>query len=60
VLALAGENDVVYRAASERIASLVPRGQCGVIPAAGHAAHLEAPEATRNAILRFADHVTSA
>jgi len=53
VLALAGENDLTYRAASERIASLVPRGQHGVIAEAGHAAHLEAPEAVRDAILAW-------
>jgi 2-succinyl-6-hydroxy-2,4-cyclohexadiene-1-carboxylate synthase len=53
VLALAGENDRTYRAASERIASLVPRGSAGVIPGAGHAAHLEAPGAVADAILAF-------
>jgi 2-succinyl-6-hydroxy-2,4-cyclohexadiene-1-carboxylate synthase len=53
VLALAGENDITYRAASERIGSLVPRGSSGVIAGAGHAAHLEAPEAVRDAILAF-------
>lgn len=53
VLALAGEHDLVYRAASERIASLVPRGASGVIPGAGHAAHLEHPEAVAEAILSF-------
>jgi 2-succinyl-6-hydroxy-2,4-cyclohexadiene-1-carboxylate synthase len=53
VLALAGERDRSYRAASERIASLVPRGSSVVIPGAGHAAHLEAPEAVADAVLRF-------
>jgi 2-succinyl-6-hydroxy-2,4-cyclohexadiene-1-carboxylate synthase len=53
VLALAGEDDPTYRAASERIASLVPQGRCGVIRGAGHAAHLEAPDAVRDAILGF-------
>jgi 2-succinyl-6-hydroxy-2,4-cyclohexadiene-1-carboxylate synthase len=53
VLALAGENDSTYRAAAERIASLVPRGASGVIPGAGHAAHLEAPNAVGDAILTF-------
>jgi 2-succinyl-6-hydroxy-2,4-cyclohexadiene-1-carboxylate synthase len=53
VLALAGENDPTYRAASERIASLVPRGLCGVIPGAGHAAHLEAPDAVCDALLAW-------
>jgi 2-succinyl-6-hydroxy-2,4-cyclohexadiene-1-carboxylate synthase len=54
VLALAGENDHTYRAASERIASLVPRGSSGVIAGAGHAAHLEAPATVAEAIVRFA------
>jgi 2-succinyl-6-hydroxy-2,4-cyclohexadiene-1-carboxylate synthase len=53
VLALAGENDGTYEAAARRIASLVPRGRCGVVAGAGHAAHLEAPDATRDAILAF-------
>jgi 2-succinyl-6-hydroxy-2,4-cyclohexadiene-1-carboxylate synthase len=53
VLALAGENDSTYRAAAERIASLAPRGSSGVIPGAGHAAHLEAPDAASDAILAF-------
>jgi 2-succinyl-6-hydroxy-2,4-cyclohexadiene-1-carboxylate synthase len=53
VLALAGEHDHTYREASERIASLVPRGRSGVIAGAGHAAHLEAPDAVCDAILSF-------
>jgi 2-succinyl-6-hydroxy-2,4-cyclohexadiene-1-carboxylate synthase len=53
VLALAGENDITYRAAAERIAALVPRGSSGVIAGAGHAAHLEAPDAVADAILAF-------
>lgn len=55
VLALAGEHDLAYRAASERIAALVPSGSSGVIPGAGHAAHLEAPDAVAEAILGFLD-----
>jgi 2-succinyl-6-hydroxy-2,4-cyclohexadiene-1-carboxylate synthase len=53
VLALAGENDLAYREAAEGIASVVPRGRAEVIRGAGHAAHLEAPEAVRDAVLRF-------
>jgi 2-succinyl-6-hydroxy-2,4-cyclohexadiene-1-carboxylate synthase len=53
VLALAGENDMTYEVASRRIASLVPRGSSRVIAGAGHAAHLEAPDAVREAILSF-------
>ena len=59
VLALAGENDDTYRAASERIASLVSRGSAGVIPGAGHAAHLEAPDAVADAILSFVDQFSA-
>ena len=53
VLALSGENDSTYRAAAERLASLVPRGRAVAIGGAGHAAHLEAPDAVREAILGF-------
>jgi pimeloyl-ACP methyl ester carboxylesterase len=53
VLALAGENDSTYVAASRRVASLVPRGRSGAIAGAGHAAHLEAPDAVAAAILAF-------
>jgi 2-succinyl-6-hydroxy-2,4-cyclohexadiene-1-carboxylate synthase len=53
VLALAGENDSPYLAASRRVASLVPRGRSGAIAGAGHAAHLEAPDAVAAAILAF-------
>jgi 2-succinyl-6-hydroxy-2,4-cyclohexadiene-1-carboxylate synthase len=53
VLALAGENDSTYEVAARRIASLVPRGRSGVIPGAGHAAHLEARDAVRDAICSF-------
>jgi 2-succinyl-6-hydroxy-2,4-cyclohexadiene-1-carboxylate synthase len=55
VLALAGEKDITYKTASERIASLVPRGRAGVIAGAGHAAHLERPDAVRDAILSFVE-----
>jgi 2-succinyl-6-hydroxy-2,4-cyclohexadiene-1-carboxylate synthase len=53
VLALAGENDSTYRAAAERLGSRVPRGRAVAIAGAGHAAHLEAPGAVRDAILAF-------
>ena len=59
VLALAGEHDSTYRAASERIAGLAPRGRAGVIAGAGHAAHLEAPAAVADAILGFAGEFSS-
>jgi 2-succinyl-6-hydroxy-2,4-cyclohexadiene-1-carboxylate synthase len=45
VLAVAGDADVPYAARAERIASLVPAGEAARVPGAGHAAHLERPEA---------------
>jgi 2-succinyl-6-hydroxy-2,4-cyclohexadiene-1-carboxylate synthase len=51
VLALVGADDGTYWAAAQRIASLVPHGTAAAIPGAGHAAHLEAPEAVRDALL---------
>jgi len=60
VLALAGENDSTYAAAAERIGSLVPRGGAAMVAGAGHAAHLERPEAVSDLILAFvADPATS-
>jgi 2-succinyl-6-hydroxy-2,4-cyclohexadiene-1-carboxylate synthase len=59
VLALAGENDSTYRSAAKRIASLVPGGSSGVIAGAGHAAHLEAPDAVGDAILTFVGELWS-
>jgi 2-succinyl-6-hydroxy-2,4-cyclohexadiene-1-carboxylate synthase len=53
VLALAGANDFTYWEAAQRIASIVRRGRAAAIAGAGHAAHLEAPDAVRDAILAF-------
>jgi 2-succinyl-6-hydroxy-2,4-cyclohexadiene-1-carboxylate synthase len=43
VVVLAGERDGKFRTVGERLAAAVPHGDFGVIPGAGHAAHLEAP-----------------
>ncbi|HEX4720524.1 MAG TPA: alpha/beta fold hydrolase [Thermoleophilaceae bacterium] len=56
LLALAGENDRTYWAAAERMASLAPHGRATAIGGAGHAAHLEAPDAVRDAILEWIEH----
>jgi 2-succinyl-6-hydroxy-2,4-cyclohexadiene-1-carboxylate synthase len=45
VLCVAGEHDLRYRAAAAELAQLLPAGRIVVVPAAGHAAHLEAPAA---------------
>lgn len=55
LLALAGEYDRAYAAAAERMAALTPRGRAATIPGAGHAAHLEQPEAFCAALLEFLD-----
>jgi 2-succinyl-6-hydroxy-2,4-cyclohexadiene-1-carboxylate synthase len=46
VLVLAGERDAKFRAIGERLATAIgPHATFTVVPAAGHAAHLEQPEA---------------
>jgi 2-succinyl-6-hydroxy-2,4-cyclohexadiene-1-carboxylate synthase len=55
LLAVAGERDRAYVAAAERMATLAPRGRAVVIPGAGHAAHLEQPDAFAGALLEFLD-----
>lgn len=55
LLALAGERDRTYVAAAERMAALAPRGRALAIPGAGHAAHLEQPDAFCAALLEFLD-----
>lgn len=53
--ALAGDRDSLYCAAAERMAALAPHGRALTIPAAGHAAHLEQPDAFGAALLEFLD-----
>ena len=50
VLALAGADDEKFSAIARQIADEVPSGQFKLIPGAGHAAHLEQPEAVATAI----------
>jgi 2-succinyl-6-hydroxy-2,4-cyclohexadiene-1-carboxylate synthase len=51
LLAIAGERDERYAAAARRLAELAPRGRCELVPGAGHAAHLERPDAVAELIL---------
>jgi 2-succinyl-6-hydroxy-2,4-cyclohexadiene-1-carboxylate synthase len=55
LLAVAGERDRPYVAAAERMAALAPRGRAATVPGAGHAAHLEEPEAFTRLLLEFLD-----
>jgi len=55
LLALAGDRDKSYVEAAERIAALAPHGRAGTIPHAGHAAHLEQPDAFAAVLLEFLD-----
>lgn len=45
VLVLAGERDAKFRALGERLAATIPDARFEVVPGAGHAAHLERPDA---------------
>jgi 2-succinyl-6-hydroxy-2,4-cyclohexadiene-1-carboxylate synthase len=45
VTLLAGERDAKFRAIAERMAQGIPHARLVVVPGAGHAAHLEAPDA---------------
>ncbi len=45
VVLVVGERDEKFRAIAGRMAAALPRGDVMVIPGAGHAAHLEAPDA---------------
>jgi len=53
LLALAGARDERYLAAARRMADLVPDGRAQAIEDAGHAAHLQQPDAVAARIERF-------
>lgn len=55
LVALAGEEDERYAEAAVRMAELVPGGRARLIPGAGHAPQLEAPDATAEALLELLD-----
>jgi 2-succinyl-6-hydroxy-2,4-cyclohexadiene-1-carboxylate synthase len=52
-LLLAGELDAKYRAIAGKMAALMPNAEARIVPGAGHAVHLERPEAFLDAIIRF-------
>jgi 2-succinyl-6-hydroxy-2,4-cyclohexadiene-1-carboxylate synthase len=55
VLTLAGALDERYRDAGRRIARAVPRGRTEAIENAGHAPHLQRPDAVADRLLDFLD-----
>jgi 2-succinyl-6-hydroxy-2,4-cyclohexadiene-1-carboxylate synthase len=50
VALLTGERDQKFAAIARRMAKLIPDAEVAVVPGAGHAAHVEAPEAVAAAI----------
>jgi 2-succinyl-6-hydroxy-2,4-cyclohexadiene-1-carboxylate synthase len=50
---LVGADDARYCQAAQEMAAAVPDGEAVVIPDAGHAVHLEQPEAFHRAVLKF-------
>lgn len=55
VLAVAGEHDRTYVEVAERMVDRLPNGRSAVVAGAGHAAHLEQPEAFGELLLAFLD-----
>jgi 2-succinyl-6-hydroxy-2,4-cyclohexadiene-1-carboxylate synthase len=55
VLAVAGEDDDKYAAVAARMADALPNGRAALIPGAGHAAHMEQPEAFSELLADFLD-----
>jgi 2-succinyl-6-hydroxy-2,4-cyclohexadiene-1-carboxylate synthase len=53
VLLLAGELDPKYRDVVAKMAARLPSARVGIVPGAGHAAHLEAPDAFTELVDRF-------
>lgn len=54
-LLIAGEMDEKYRAIAAAMARAMPRPRVAIVPAAGHAVHLERPGAFLGAVLQFLD-----
>jgi len=52
-LIVVGELDRMFRTASEYMAAKIPGARLEVIPAAGHAANLEQPEAFNRVLREF-------
>lgn len=55
LLAIAGDRDNPYREAAARMARGAPRGRAETVEAAGHAAHLQRPQAVADLLAQFLD-----
>ena len=55
VLAVAGELDPKYVEIAGRMTAQLPLGRAAIVPDAGHAAHLEQPDAVAELVLAFLD-----
>lgn len=53
LLVVVGERDEKFTAIGQRLVAVAPRARIAVVRDAGHAVHLEAPEATAHAVLGF-------
>jgi pimeloyl-ACP methyl ester carboxylesterase len=54
-MAIAGARDEAYVEAARRLATGVPRGRAEIVEHAGHAAHLQRPEAVAALLVDFVD-----
>jgi 2-succinyl-6-hydroxy-2,4-cyclohexadiene-1-carboxylate synthase len=55
LLAIAGSRDEGYTAAAKRIAQVAPNARAAIVEEAGHAAHLQQPQAVADLIAEFLD-----
>ncbi len=60
ILAIAGARDDGYTAAARRIARVAPNGRVAIVEEAGHAAHLQQPQAVADLIAEFLNHLPAA
>lgn len=60
VLCVVGEEDSKFLALAEQMVALLPHGRLHILPRAGHAAHLEQPEAFAVAVKEFLASSSSA
>jgi len=59
LLAIAGARDDGYTAAAKRMAQVAPNGRAAIVEEAGHAAHLQQPQAVADLIEEFLNQLGS-